>query len=78
VDIHFLVVFRYAINDVSMDWDSAQSQVDKLVKGDRSIHTVVSVKKTAEAPLKRKADFMAPSESDKTKKPNRRSKKIKR
>jgi hypothetical protein len=78
VDIHFLVVFRYAINDVSMDWDSAQSQVDKMVKGDRALQTVVSVKKTVEAPLKRKADLMAPSESEKPKKPNRRSKKIKR
>lgn len=54
-DIHLteLLSYRYAINDASADWSTAEAQVVNIAKGAKS--TVVSVKNTVAAGQKRKA-----------------------
>ncbi len=61
-----------------MDWSAAENQVARGANG--RMQTVISVKKSGEQALKRKADLMADNAgaTDKMKKPTRRSKKVKR
>lgn len=72
--IDVLNFYRYAIDDASTDWSAAEAQIrDRLsAKSERSKSTVVSVKTSNSAGLKRKADFSTDAPSVGTKK-NRRS-----
>lgn len=72
-------MIRYAIDDQSMDWAEAESQVSRVakygVKPGKS--TVVSVK-TSVAGQKRKGGEDRAEAQEKEKKPTRRGKKLKR
>ncbi|KAI0287271.1 GNAT acetyltransferase 2-domain-containing protein [Russula brevipes] len=72
--IDSLDLSRYAIDDASADWSAAEAQVrHKLATGSgHGMSTVISVKSSNAARLKRKADMATEAPTVKTKK-NRRS-----
>jgi len=72
--IDSLDLSRYAIDDASADWSAAEAQVrHKLATGSgHGMSTVISVKSSNAARLKRKADVATEAPTVKTKK-NRRS-----
>ena len=56
------LLLRYAIDDASADWTMAEAQVSNLASGATAgKSTVVTVKSTAAAGQKRKADTDAPT-----------------
>ena len=71
------MVTRYAIDDRSVDWSVAETQVANIARGGGSKATVVSVKATAGG-QKRKAEEGDIRGDKGDKKATRRGKKVKR
>ncbi|GLB38826.1 putative RNA cytidine acetyltransferase with specificity toward both 18S rRNA and tRNAs [Lyophyllum shimeji] len=63
---------KYAIDDGAMDWSAAEGQVKNIAKGGGRASTIVSVKSTAQAGQKRKAEEPEAAKDGKEKKATRR------